>query len=130
MTEREHTATVGPEQPTEQEQPITPEVVSGLPAIVRDGRSGRFQKGHSANPGGMKKTERAQVDLVRRAARKHGLACVEELASLMREGPPKVRLLAATALLDRGFGRPAQTIAAEGSGVAVGIVILPPEQDQ
>jgi hypothetical protein len=79
----------------------------------------------------MRKTERQQLDLVRKAARKHSQEAIETLANLMRSGPPKVQAMCAQALLDRAWGKPPQTIAAEGggAGMAVGIVILPPETE-
>lgn len=64
-------------------------------------------KGESGNPGGRPKAEH-----VRELARHYTDEAVATLAELMRnpETPPSVRAHAAEALLDRGWGRPAQGI--------------------
>jgi hypothetical protein len=45
-------------------------------------------------------------------ARKHTADAIKTLATIMRnaKAPPAARTAAASALLDRGYGRPAQTI--------------------
>ena len=42
----------------------------------------------------------------------HGPRCIEVAAALLEDEDPRIRLGAVNALLDRGFGKPAQTIAA------------------
>lgn len=69
-----------------------------------------FEKGRSGNPGGRPK-EDAEVKAL---AREHGPAAIRKLAALMECGNPRTEVAAATALLDRGFGKPAQAIIATG----------------
>lgn len=65
-----------------------------------------FEKGQSGNPGGRPK-EDAEVKAL---ARQHGPAAIQKLAALMECGSPRTEAAAAIALLDRGYGKPAQTI--------------------
>lgn len=68
-----------------------------------------FEKGKSGNPGGRPK-EDAEVKAL---AREHAPAAVRKLVALMDCGNPRTEVTAATALLDRAFGKPAQTIAGD-----------------
>lgn len=69
-----------------------------------------FKKGQSGNPKG-----RPKVDFeVRDAARAYGAEAVTKLAELMRGDDPRVSQSAAQALLDRGFGKPAQSVEVSG----------------
>jgi hypothetical protein len=63
-----------------------------------------FPKGVSPNPGGRPKV----IGHVRDLARKYTADAVRTLRSVMAnpKSPPAARVAAATALLDRGFGRP------------------------
>jgi hypothetical protein len=84
----------------------------------RDG-SGRWRKGGaSPNPGGRPK----EVGDVRELAKGYTEAAVKTLAEIMNntESPPAARTAAACALLDRAYGRPAQSVEARlaVSGVA------------
>ena len=65
----------------------------------------KFEKGQSGNPGGRPK----EVAEVRELAREHTPEAVNTLAEIMldKDAPPAARISAATALLDRGYGRPA-----------------------
>lgn len=77
----------------------------------RDG-SGRWQKGGaSPNPGGRPR----EVGDMRELAKAHSAEAIETLAEIMRDkdAPPAARTAAATALLDRGFGRPATNVDAQ-----------------
>ena len=67
-----------------------------------------FQKGVSGNPGGRSKEKRA----VEVAAREHTETAIKTLATICGDprAPPAARVSAAVALLDRGHGRPAQTV--------------------
>jgi hypothetical protein len=65
-----------------------------------------FKKGQSGNPGGRPKAEREVVE----AARAAGARCVEVLVDLLDHNDSRVRLAAADHLLDRGFGKPRQSI--------------------
>jgi hypothetical protein len=70
----------------------------------------RFQKGQSGNPGGRPK-EDPEVKLL---ARQHTKEAVERLVYWMRSENPKASVTASQALLDRGFGKPAQSVQVTG----------------
>jgi hypothetical protein len=109
-----------------EEAPTSTEAAAPSVALVEKPPTrinGRFPKGVSGNPGGRSR----ELEKVRRAARAHGPEAIETLVELMRSGPPKVRCVAAMALLDRGFGKPALTIDTDGKAAMVGLIILPPE---
>jgi hypothetical protein len=67
-----------------------------------------FVKGESGNPGGRPKV----VGDVQALAREHTPDAIETLVSIMRDGEaaPAARVAAANAILDRGYGKPAQHI--------------------
>ena len=66
----------------------------------------KFQKGKSGNPGGRPK-ENTEV---RAAARLHGMAAIDKLAGLMDNADPRIVVAASQAILDRGFGKPSQSM--------------------
>ena len=66
-----------------------------------------WEKGKSGNPGGRPK-EDAEVKAL---ARQYGPEAVEKLIALMRGDEDRTCLAAANSLLDRGFGKPHQSIA-------------------
>lgn len=69
-----------------------------------------FVKGKSGNPKG-----RPKVDFeVRDAARLYGKEAIEKLVELMRGEDVRVAQAAARDLLDRGFGKPAQSVTVAG----------------
>jgi hypothetical protein len=70
-----------------------------------------FLKGISGNPGGRSKALRA----VETAAKAHTDAAIGTLAEICtdRTAPSSARVSAATALLDRGWGKPTQPIAGD-----------------
>ncbi|HEY5849624.1 MAG TPA: DUF5681 domain-containing protein [Lysobacter sp.] len=70
-----------------------------------------FAKGKSGNPAG-----RPKADLeVRDAARLYGSAAITKLVELMEGDDKRLALAAAQALLDRGFGKPAQSVELTGA---------------
>ena len=80
-------------------------------------RSTSFKPGVSGNPGGRPKTpqtiEVRRIILgVREAARELTLDALDTLATIMKDpkAPAAARISAAQALLDRGYGKPAQAI--------------------
>lgn len=84
-----------------------------------------FAKGQSGNPGGQ---TRLQKD-VKELAREHAQAAIDALAEALSD--PKQRVAAATALLDRGFGKPKQEVQASGGfsiAVVTGIGRAPDEE--
>lgn len=70
----------------------------------------RFEPGQSGNPGGRPK----ENNEVKALARALGIEAIEKLAQLMRGDDPRVASSAAQALLDRGFGKPSQSVEMSG----------------
>ena len=68
--------------------------------------SGSWKPGQSGNPKGRAP---APVDIAE-LARVHGPRCIEVAAELLDDADPRIRLGALVALLDRGFGKPRQTV--------------------
>jgi HEAT repeat protein len=68
----------------------------------------KFAKGQSGNPGGRPKTEIAVRDLAREQT-EAAIAALVNALSATNEG---VRVSAAQALLDRGWGKPVATVEA------------------
>jgi hypothetical protein len=89
---------------------------------------GKWLPGQSPNPGGRPKG----VEEVQRLAREHTPAAIKALITITgnAKAPPAARVSAATALLDRGWGKPMQPT--EHSGEMIQRVIsgepLTPEQ--
>jgi hypothetical protein len=50
---------------------------------------------------------------IKALAQEYGAEAIETLANALRSSDPKVAIMAANALLDRGYGKPAQTIAGD-----------------
>jgi hypothetical protein len=65
-----------------------------------------FEKGKSGNPGGRPK----EAPEVKALARKHGPEAINKLVKHMRGRDPRVAVMAAQAVLDRGFGKPHQSM--------------------
>lgn len=70
-----------------------------------------FEKGKSGNPGGRPK---AHGDL-RELARQHTTEAIERLVEWMRSENPKASTYAASALIDRGWGKAPQALT-DGDG--------------
>jgi hypothetical protein len=70
----------------------------------------QFRSGQSGNPGGRPKGERS----VREIAQQHTAAAMETLVAVMQTGKNSERVQAATALLDRGWGKPTQSVEMSG----------------
>jgi hypothetical protein len=80
------------------------------------GVTGRgWTPGRSGNPAGRPP---APVDIAA-LAREHGPKCIEVAAALLEDPDPRIRLAALVALLDRGFGRPVQAIAASDNATSI-----------
>ena len=69
-----------------------------------------FKKGQSGNPGGRPK----EVAEVRRLAQEHGPAAIERLVELMASENERTAVAACEAVLNRGYGRPAQSLTVAG----------------
>jgi hypothetical protein len=82
--------------------------ISGKPAKKPRGRGRPFRKGQSGNPGGRPK----DAESVRNLARSYASEAIETLVKIMRDRRASAtgRIGAATAILDRGFGKPTQQI--------------------
>jgi hypothetical protein len=79
-----------------------------VPVAANRTAQGRFEKGASGNPGGRPKSAKE----LREMAQKYGPKAVRFLYECMASDKVKdtVRVTAAIALLDRGYGKPAQAI--------------------
>jgi hypothetical protein len=71
-----------------------------------------FAPGKSGNPGGRPK---AQADLLN-AARAHTEKSIAVLAKALNDDDARVRIKAAEVLLDRAWGKPAQSLAISNDG--------------
>jgi hypothetical protein len=78
----------------------------GTAARMPEGR--RFQPGNSGNPRGRPKRDLEVAEL----ARDHTEAALATLATIIEDAaaPASARVAAATAILDRGWGRPPQAL--------------------
>lgn len=73
-----------------------------------------FKSGNSANPGGRPK----ELVTVRDLARAHTAEAIATLVEIMQatDGQAAPRVTASQALLDRGWGKPAQPVDGDGEG--------------
>jgi hypothetical protein len=72
-----------------------------------------FQPGQSGNPGGRPKDD-DETREVKALARQHSKAALLRLVEWMASDNPKASVTACNALLDRGFGKPAQSLIGGG----------------
>lgn len=81
----------------------------------RRGPGRPFQKGQSGNPGGRQKLEGD----VRELAKTHTAAAIQRLADWMMSNHPQASVQAATALLNRAWGMPAQQIGGDAQNPVI-----------
>jgi len=75
--------------------------------------NGKFAPGVSGNPGGVSEARREMQEL----ARLHSVEAIETAVRIMRTGKSETsRLVAANMLLDRGWGKPRQSVDVEQQG--------------
>lgn len=85
-------------------------------------KRGRWKDGESGNPGGRPK----QYAELKALCRQYTEEAVNALVDVLRTGAPRERVIAANALLDRGYGKPEQSI--DVSGEVTKFVIRAPAQ--
>lgn len=78
---------------------------------VKEGRtdSGQFAPGTTGNPGGRPR-KTAEVVAVEKAAKAYTQEALDTLVECMRCEDPRVRVIAANSILDRGHGKPMQSV--------------------
>lgn len=87
-----------------------------------------FPRGTSGNPGGRPKELRDVTEL----ARTHSAKAIKTLAEIMDSdsAPPAARVGAATAILDRGWGKPKQSIEGQVGLTLERMVLMAIERDE
>lgn len=74
-----------------------------------------FQKGQSGNPSGRKRSDQSVIANLAAEARKYGPMALRTIANICRKGETEtIRLAAANSLLDRGYGKAAQSVELSG----------------
>jgi len=80
----------------------------------------KFEKGQSGNPGGRPKADARVRDLAQAQTENAIAALVRVLED--KKAPAASRVSAAVALLDRGWGKPAQTIVGDSEADPIHLV--------
>jgi hypothetical protein len=76
-----------------------------------------FQKGQSGNPNGRPRSQTRAIANLAFEARKHSVLALKTLVDICKKGETEtLRMAAANSLLDRGFGRPTQSIDLSADG--------------
>ena len=89
--------------------------------------NGQFPKGFSGNPGGCSRDEQTVAELARSYTRE----AIETLVELMRRGnDERVRVTAAQALLDRGWGKPKVEVVVDEAGYVQALRAVAAELDE
>lgn len=79
-----------------------------------------WKKGQSGNPKGRAVEDSSEIKAL---ARKHCPRAIERLREWMESDNPKASAYAASALLDRGYGKPSQEIEAKGKLDLVAVIV-------
>lgn len=88
-----------------------------------------FEPGKSGNPGGRPKAILPDGRTLAEVARTHTLEAVETLVSVMKDGESDAaRVSAAVAVLDRGWGKPAQPVEADEAFVDLASELIAAKQ--
>ena len=87
---------------------------------------GGFQKGRSGNPGGRSKLPAN----IREAFRAKAPEALEVLTRCLQSGDDRIAMLAAQAILDRGYGKPTQSIDANINEDRARYVVELPVKDE
>ena len=93
---------------------------SATAGLRKGGGNLAWRKGVSGNPRGRPP---ARIDIAA-LARVHGPRCIEVAVELLDDPDSRIRLGALVALLDRGFGRPVQAIAADPNTAPIAMHLL------